>query len=149
MPKLVTVMLPHVPQGFIKTFDSVRPPFLKDYATTQLGPGVFDLELTFEMPPIPPNKKEADFIIDVKATMYMALIVYYEAFPISIAQVLSHLVKADAEWKRRAEVAAGKPDKPDYLATWLIHDLVIMGGDLLGIDHRPCWEAGKCLHTEG
>ena len=55
MGKLITVMLPHVPEGFLKSLDKVRPPYLKGVASTLIGKGVgvYDLELTFESPPMP------------------------------------------------------------------------------------------------
>lgn len=153
MSKLVTVVLPHVPVEFKQSFDSLRPPYLKTYTASDVGKNLVDLEMTFETPLGLPASHEADFSRDMKATMLMALIIFYEAYPLMLDRILIHLISHKVDgWRERADKA--REEKGDgsavYLKEWFLHELIVQGGDLMGMDHRPCWEAGKCLHdSEG
>ena len=151
MSKLVTVILPHTPIEFKQSLDNLRPPYLSNFTSSEVGKGIVDLELTFSTESVPPQY-HADFARDCKATMLMALIIFYEAFPMLIDRILIHLIshKVD-DWRTRADDAKEKKgaDSAHYLKEWFLHDLIVQGGDLMGIDHRPCWDAGKCTHDSG
>lgn len=149
MPKQVTVILPHVPIEFAQTLQIITPPHLMASAGKPIAKGIVDLELTFGVDGLDP-KDEKDFTLDARAGMLMALIMFYESNPHFIERVLIHLITTDDQWRERADsVRETHPDAPHQrLASWFVHDLVILGGDLLGVDHRPCWEKGDCIHYQ-
>lgn len=149
MSKQITVLMPCVPQEFILTLTRVRPPYLEDYTFSHVAPGISDLELTFAIPAKYVDESK-DFEREVRCTMLMALIIFYESFPTLIPRLMAYLLHADEKWKERQKQALKThPSKvQDRLIQWFIHDLVVQGGDLIGIDHRPCFDSGRCLHEE-
>jgi len=147
MSKQITVLMPCVPNEFITSLKRVTPPYLKDFASFRAAEGISDLELTFDVPAV---ETEKEFNISVRATMLMALIIFYEAYPQLITRTISHLLTVDDKWKkwRADEVQAYPKDWDQRLVKRFIHELVVQGGDLIGIDHRPCWDSGKCTHED-
>lgn len=152
MSKQITVLLPHVPEEFGQALNISKPPYLLNMVGEKLGHGTFNLELTFSLPPtIQTPEEEKSFRTTAKGSLILALIMFYESCPDLLARTLIYLISSDPEWKKRAEEVKKThgPKGPSRLASWFIHDLIVVGGDLIGVDHRPCWDAGRCLHEEG
>ena len=149
MSKQFTMLMPHVPEEFIYALRQLPHPLITDMQESKIARGVSDLEITFRVSP-DNGETEEDSIKGCKGSLILALIMFYEANPDYISRVLIHLVTSTEEWRKRAiEVRISHPKDPQLrLMQWLIHDLSIMGGDLMGVDHRPCWDAGHCLHKE-
>lgn len=150
MSKQFTVVFPMpVPVELAKKMKDMPPPYAKGVMSEKYGEHGAEMQVDFEIPPDCPPEEEEDFKLAAKKTLAIAVAMVGVMIPRMLDGVIHDLItKRHKDWIGKNPLDFEDDKKAGKLREWYLHQVAVWMGDLVGEDHRPCWEAGKCLHEE-
>lgn len=150
MLKQFTVVFPiPVPYEVAKKMKEMPPPYTKSVMIERYGAHGAEMQVDFEIPENCRPDEEGEFKLAAKKTLAIAVAMVGVLIPRMLDGVIRDLIeKRHKDWIGKNPLDFEDDKKGGKLREWYLHQVAVWMGDLVGEDHRPCWEAGKCLHDE-
>lgn len=138
--KTFTFFYPNVHEDICRMLKELPPPHSTAVTFTPPKLGVCDVEITFNLPEVDdatPEEVKKEF----RKTFLMLIVMVYMDHPSMVDAPLDAALRDDPRWRMYKDEAREKQVRR------FVHEIVVELSLLDGIDHGPCFEAGKCLHT--
>lgn len=144
-----TILLPYpVPAIVAMAFKFTPLRYQSNVEIEVINKGAATVELEFELP-------EGEDVAETKIELYTMMILSAQTLygqthsNDELEKIFGELLKwmrdHSPEYKKLSD--RGKPGMTTELQKY-IHLWIVKAGDLMGMDHRPCWEAKGCTHAE-